>query len=430
MRLNKLFIATLLAFSTLAFQSCLKDQEDFFDESSSERMQAVLENTKAVLTSSDNGWIFDYYPDRNLSYGGFIYILKFDDKKVSVRSEIAPGMEETSLYKLNTNNGPVLSFDSYNTLMHYFATPSSGNYEALDGDFEFMIMDVTEDLITLRGNRTGNTMYLHRLNENPDTYLQDVDKLSEYNILGSLTGTAGSAEVTCSNDANIHYMEFSWGADDASQTVGAFYFTTPTGIRFNEPVNINGTIITELTYTFDTTTNQGSFSGQDSAGNQVVISGSLAPSYSFIDEFDGTFTFSYSGGAKNVKCTLVPDKESGTIYIKGLNSNYDLIASYNKTVGCMELCGQVVAVTSDSQIMFLPGTTSAFYASSLVGFYFIKDPDNPTNYNISPNSQPNSSNCGNSFVLVESAGSYYLAPTAYRINGDYSITNITAFIKN
>ena len=66
MRLNKLFIATLLAFSTLAFQSCLKDQEDFFDESSSERMQAVLENTKAVLTSSDNGWIFDYYPDHNL----------------------------------------------------------------------------------------------------------------------------------------------------------------------------------------------------------------------------------------------------------------------------------------------------------------------------------------------------------------------------
>lgn len=165
MRLNKLFIATLLAFSTLAFQSCLKDQEDFFDESSSERMQAVLENTKAVLTSSDNGWIFDYYPDRNLSYGGIIYALKFDDKKVSVRCELSPDMEETSFYKLNTNNGPVLSFDSYNTLMHFFATPSSGEYEAKDGDFEFMIMDVTEDRITLRGNRTGNTMYLHRLNE-------------------------------------------------------------------------------------------------------------------------------------------------------------------------------------------------------------------------------------------------------------------------
>ena len=80
MRLNKLFIATLLAFSTLALQSCLKDQEDIFDESSSERMQAVLENTKAVLTSSDNGWIFDYYPDRNLSYGGCVYVLKFDNK--------------------------------------------------------------------------------------------------------------------------------------------------------------------------------------------------------------------------------------------------------------------------------------------------------------------------------------------------------------
>lgn len=430
MRLNKFFIAIGLAVSTLCLQSCLKDQEDFFNESSSERLQGVLENAKTVLTSSENGWIFDYYPDRDLSYGGYIYTVKFDDKKVSVRSEIAPDMEETSLYKLNTNNGPVLSFDSYNTLMHFFATPSNGNYEAMDGDFEFMIMSVTEDLITLRGLRTGNTMYLRRLDEDPAAYIKKIEKICDYNILSSLTGTTGTTEVRCGNDSGIRYMEFSWGGDDAANTVGEYYLTTPTGIRFMNPVSINGSTISELTYTFNPATNQGQFSGQDSAGNQVTLSGSLPATYSFISEFNGSFTFSYAGGAKNVRCTLVADKANSIVYIKGLNVNYDLIASYNKSIGCIELCGQVVASDADSQIIFVGGTSSGFYTSNAVGFYFIKDPDNPANYLITPNKSPNSGKCNNSFVIIHSADKYYLPPVNYRINGDYNISNIIAFIKN
>lgn len=430
MRLNKLFIATLLAFSTLALQSCLKNQEDFFDESSSERMQATLDNAKAALTSSPNGWVFDYYPDRNLSYGGFVYTVKFNDKNVSVRCELAPDFEETSTYKLSSDNGPILSFDSYNTLMHYFATPSSGEYQAKDGDFEFMIMNVTEDLITLRGNRTGNTMYLHRLNEDPEAYIQAIAQISNYNILTSLVGSIGGAELNCNNNANTHYMEFAWGTDEATQTIGEFYLSTPTGIRFKDPVDINGTTITELAYNFDTTTNHGVFTGEDSAGNQIEIAGSLPPSYSFIDEFEGSFTFSYADGAKNVNCTLVPDKDNGIITISGLNRNYDLIATYNKTLGCMELCGQVVAVTSDSQILFMGGTSSGFYANSSVGFFFIKNPQNPTHYEIMPNNNPTSSKCNNSFVIIESADKYYIPSTSYRINGDYNISNVKAFIKN
>lgn len=432
MRLNKFFIAIGLAFSTLCLQSCLKDQEDFFNESSSERLQGVLENAKTVLTSSENGWIFDYYPDRDLSYGGFVYTVKFDDKEVSVRSEIAPDMEETSLYKLNTNNGPVLSFDSYNSLMHFFATPSNGNYEAMDGDFEFMIMDVTEDLITLRGLRTGNTMYLHRLNEDPATYIKNIEKICDYNIVNSFKGSTGSTEVTCVNDAEIRYMEFSWGGDDAANTVGEYYLTTPTGIRFMNPVSINGSTLSELAYTFDAATNQGMFSGQDSAGNQVSLSGYLPASYSFISEFNGSFTLSYAGGAKNVKCTFVADKANSIVYIKGLNANYDLIASYNKSIGCIELCGQVVANSADSQIIFVGGTSSGFYTDSTVGFYFIKNPDNPSNYLIAPNRTPSSGKCSNSFVIIDAAadGKYYLPPVEYRINGDYAISNIIAFIKN
>lgn len=423
MRLNKLFIATLLAVSTLSLQSCLKDQEDFFDESSSERLQAVLDNAKTVLMSSENGWLFDYYPDRNLSYGGFVYTVKFDNTHATVGCELAPGEEEKSLYKLTDDSGPVLSFDSYNSLMHFFATPSNGNYEAYDGDFEFMIMNVTDDLITLRGKRTGNTMYLHRLNEDPSQALDKILEISDNLYYPTFEGTLSGLEVTASIYLSDRTISFTW-PDGESERVN--YVPTQTGIRLLEPIEINGATISELAYDIQTTT----ISGTDSNGNQLTMTAKLPENYSFIEEFTGSFTFSYNDGKKNVTCTLVPDKDAGTITIKGLNRYYDLIATYNKSYGCMELCGQVIGETSNSQIIFAPGTTSGFFASTAVGYYFIKNINDPTRFEIKPNDNPNSSGCGNSFVLVEAASDgYYLAPTAYRINGDYSISNVTAFVK-
>ena len=55
-RAGKGFLFFALLLSTLLFQSCLKDQEDIFDKSSSLRMQEVLDKTKAALTGNENGW--------------------------------------------------------------------------------------------------------------------------------------------------------------------------------------------------------------------------------------------------------------------------------------------------------------------------------------------------------------------------------------
>ncbi len=77
MRLNKIIPAMLVAMSAVLLQSCLKDQEDLFDNSASERLQMVLDNTKRILESSEDGWVLDYYPDRNLSYGGVFFFYFF-----------------------------------------------------------------------------------------------------------------------------------------------------------------------------------------------------------------------------------------------------------------------------------------------------------------------------------------------------------------
>ena len=149
MKTHKYFLIGVMAISSLALSSCLKDQEDVFDGNASERMQTYLSDAQKTLMSSENGWALDYYPDRNQSYGGFAYAIKFTGSSATVSSALLPGVSETSLYKMTTDNGPMLSFDSYNTLMHFFATPSGDNYEAYDGDFEFVIDSVASDLVKI-----------------------------------------------------------------------------------------------------------------------------------------------------------------------------------------------------------------------------------------------------------------------------------------
>lgn len=80
--------------------------------------------------------------------------------QATVGAEVKPGEFSSGLYRLTEDNGPVLSFDSYNDLMHFFATPDSDHPRAYDGDFEFQLFCMSPiDVRKLRGKRTGNDMY-------------------------------------------------------------------------------------------------------------------------------------------------------------------------------------------------------------------------------------------------------------------------------
>ena len=422
MRLNKIYLPVLIAFVAMTLQSCLKDQDDVFDKPSSVRMQEYLNDTKEVLVSSENGWLFDYFPDRDLSYGGFLYALKFTNENVTIACDLAPATFETSLYKLCEDNGPTLSFDSYNSLMHYFATPSSGNYEALDGDFEFMIMDVTKDLITLRGKRTANTMYLRRLDSDMQAYMAAVDASSENQFFTQAAGKIGSAAATAAFDLDIHRLSITLN-DQPDVTYSEFFFFTPEGLRLNNPIEINGAAITALS--FDSNTNV--YSGADSSGNTITLTAKLPDNYALIDEFEGEFTFTFGSGSVDV--TLVPNKETGVVMIKGISPGFDLEASYNKSYGCLNLCAQTVYSSNEFLIIFGAGTSSGFYTGA-AGVFFIKDPENPTTYLATPDNKANSADADCNFILVQYDGdSYYLAPSPWRINNTYDISGVKSITK-
>ncbi len=238
---GSLFFFLLL--STLLFQSCLKDQEDVFDKSSSLRMQEVLDKTKAALTGNENGWALDYYPNRKLEYGGIAYAIQFKGTEATVYSQNAE-KGETSLYKLTNDDGPILCFDSYNSLMHAYATPSSSEYEAKDGDFEFIIMDVQDDIITLKGKRSGNMMYMHRLSQPAKEYIAAVQSMEEKMYSGKYAFVIDGDSILVRRTGNV----FLFTDPKTGKSTEMPFITTTTGFELKDTVTIMGKNVEGFNY--------------------------------------------------------------------------------------------------------------------------------------------------------------------------------------
>lgn len=243
----------------LTLTSCLFEQKEIFDQTPAERMESFLNEYQSLLESAENGWFLEYYPDSDLSYGGYVYSLTFAEGKVSALFQLADLTKPaTSLYKMVPDDGPVLSFDTYNPYIHYFATPSAGaeNYQGYRGDTEFKIMGKSADEteIYLIGKKSGNpcTLVLNEDYADPSEYLKQCNDIrSELNyatitgmeiIVGDIVGEVqknGEVELN-----HLFYFAYPENPDDEDSKVieGALPFcTTPDGLKLYEPVEIDGT---------------------------------------------------------------------------------------------------------------------------------------------------------------------------------------------
>lgn len=149
----------LLLLPALFVAACSPQQDEVFDQSSSQRIQNSLNSLQTILTGAKNGWLFQYFPGNEQQFGGFNMVIKFaTDGSVTVYNPIVKnGAGITSLYTLKQYGGPVLSFDTYNEAMHYFSDPvnpdnlGEGLGKGLLGDFEFAAMSATAEKVVLRG---------------------------------------------------------------------------------------------------------------------------------------------------------------------------------------------------------------------------------------------------------------------------------------
>ena len=268
MKANKLFIYLLLALPALFLQSCQTEEENVFDKSYSERMDDFLQKAQETLVASQYGWALDYYPKSNQSYGGVAYTIKFTRDNAIVRYENKPDDGEVkSLYKMKEDDGPVLSFDTYNTFLHTYATPKSGEYRGKEGDFEFVIDSIGADRIKIHGKRSLNTMYLCKLSGESSEYMEKLTDLTNLFVFSDVALNIGGKPYTLViTDKNNRQLAIYDGDKIVAESAYAF---TDKGIRLYEPITLNGVQLYDLT--LDKATAKFTGTGVESTASNVDV---------------------------------------------------------------------------------------------------------------------------------------------------------------
>ena len=196
---NSIYLAAVAAF---ALTACSNDDNEIFDQSAAERLEQYKKEYADVLTSNGGLWAMEYFA--NEDEPGYVFVVKFDkDKSVTVSGNHkwigGTYKADTSLWSMIADNGPVLSFNSYNSVFHIFSDPANitgpdapvGDDGKSDvdetgfgheGDYEFQVMEVSEDGNTMRllGKKRLYHAYLRRLDANtdPEQYLSEIKAVS------------------------------------------------------------------------------------------------------------------------------------------------------------------------------------------------------------------------------------------------------------
>lgn len=390
-----------------------------FGESSSKRLQQALEEARTVLRSSENGWVMDYYVGDDSSYGGYAFTVKFDSLTVTASSELSKGAS-TSYYKLTTDNGPVLTFDTYNDVFHALATPSAGNYEGNHADYEFQIVSATPELVVMRGRRTNNYVYLHPLTTTSEEYLAKVANTEKKFIVASLSTEIDGKNVSADFDINNRQVAFYSTTDSTYSSNCAFTFTD-TGVRFNAPVEAFGKTLSNLSFDPETM----SFTSNDKGSEQLVIKGLLPADYVYYDQIPGDYVFKYQKRDEDkyvdvdVDVTLTPTEDQSGFVMNGVIDGHGITLNYDKAKGFLYMLPQPLGKVSSGNVVWLFGAffegETGYMSETGMQTKWNKDLQNPV-FTWNPVETLNTPT--NSYILVE-------VSTAGELVGQYTGSEIT-----
>ena len=187
-----------LSLSFLIFVSCNYKEEETFEQKASERTVNSLNSYKKTL-ENDSYWLLSYYPEQyrvgywvypyqpevfatdkdfpkaHRSIGGYNFLIKLKDGQVTASSEASyTNDEETSYFSYDITEGPTISFDTFNSVLHHFRFVSSSFPNARGGETDFIVLKYENDTFTLRGRTSNNIMTLKKFTGDRETYLNKI----------------------------------------------------------------------------------------------------------------------------------------------------------------------------------------------------------------------------------------------------------------
>ncbi|MDR1880260.1 MAG: DUF4302 domain-containing protein [Tannerellaceae bacterium] len=233
----------LLVVLLFSLSSCLLTEDDLFPESAALRLNHAIDQAKATLLAAETGWVMDYFPTPES--GGYTLLVKFDRSglaTVAARNTYFPTFTSSSgTFDVIGDNGPVLTFNSYNDLFHSFSNPENPTGIGLGGDYEFIILEVTDDLIKLKGKKRATDIRLRKLTaeEGWEAFANTVHDMDAFLFdpkAPSLFVHIGDKKYIATEGANHVFSMLPEGADkNLSEPERLPFIVTPNGLRLYKP---------------------------------------------------------------------------------------------------------------------------------------------------------------------------------------------------
>ena len=370
--------------------SCVGDADPIFEKNPSVRMQEALSHAQDVLTAAPYGWVMDDFMDESNTTaikGGYTMLLKFTSDKVTAWGEMCsnPADNYTSFYKMTTDNGPVLSFDDNNYVLHYYSTPSgtsyniyrqTAHYQALGGDFEFLILEAKAECVKLKGKRGGQIVNLYPLDREPAEYLAALAKVSDEMLITRYEDASNGLSLIMDRD-NRHLMfnKFDPSADVPSYTdillAEIPFLFTDNGIRLKrslksamKDVEIEGAeTLVNLLKGIEERDLQWDGTARAVSLSSISAKGILPEGWLPYGEYIGEYVLTYINTTSNTNATLdvklEADEYLKTYTLSGLNPNYTLTVEYNLATGGLQLLGQIIGESGEYTYWFSPWAVAA-----------------------------------------------------------------------
>ena len=273
--MKKIFSTTLLSAAALAFTGCAGEEDDIFSSSAANRLDQSKVTYTERLKSAADGWAMEYYPTKGVEGvqgKGYLLLMKFNDDesvRMAMKNEFSGGtyLEDESAWQVISDNGPVLTFNTYNDCIHAFCdpkeTPSLGleTGRGGEGDYEFVIIDLADGAASamLKGKKRGTYDRLTRLEEGVDfrQYIEDVqafgDRMFSASAPNECVVTLGDSVMSMADASTGIPNIYPYGGDPILQESYHPYLITKRGgkyyMRFRDEMNApDGTAAQEFVY--------------------------------------------------------------------------------------------------------------------------------------------------------------------------------------
>ena len=250
--MKKIFYFSALIL-TLSLVSCAPSEvDDLFDESPAARMDNAVKSYTELFQSNGGRWLMQYFC--SAGEPGYNYIMTFHNDgtvDISTKNSVVNGgnfATEKSLWEVVSDYGPVLSFNTNNSIFHAFSSPSSDG-KGHEGDYEFVIISSEDNQVKLRGKKSAITIVMRRLSSEEAPTDEDyfanrtavLNATFNNRINNYVLTTASGKRYICNGDGGpINSMLWSFYPEGGSLLDNGEYMNaifTSTGVFFMEPLD-------------------------------------------------------------------------------------------------------------------------------------------------------------------------------------------------